>query len=274
MKFQSNVTAVLISLGLLAAASAEDAVKFNVPGVTTAAPAGKTPAPAAPAAPKFTETQLLETYGMITGMRMGLNQLGFTREQVEAMGRGMVRAATGEPPPPEASQMAPELEAFLRQKNDVYMSKLRMEQMSVSVAFFTKLKENKNVVELPSGLRYEILKAGTGAVPKVGQAVTIHYTGSLTSGQVFDTSLQPRQPGAPVEPVEMMLQPGQLIAGMVEGLQKVAVGGKIKLYIPPSLAYGDEGSQAIPPGATLIFEVEVLGAKDAPAPAAPAPAGK
>jgi len=151
------------------------------------------------------------------------------------------------------------------------MAKLRNEQMSAGVAFFTKLKENKNVVDLPSGLRYEIVKAGTGAVPKVGQVVTIHYTGTFTNGQVFDSSLQPRQQGAPVEPVDMQLAPGQLIPGMIEGLQKCAVGGKIKLYIPPSLAYGDEGSQAIPPGATLIFDVEVLGTKDAPAaPAIPA----
>ncbi len=266
-------------MGLLVAASAEDAVKFNVPGVSASAPQAAAPAtqtlaatPAAapvPAKPKFTESQLAEAYGWYTGMRMGLSQLGFTKAEVEAMGRGLVGAASGAQPSFEAKEIQPELEAYLGKKNEVFMTKLRLEQLNQSAAFFTKLKENKNVVELPSGLRYEILKAGTGAVPKVGQMVSIHYTGTLVSGQVFDSSIERGQP------VDMMLQPGQLIAGMVEGLQKIAVGGKIKLYIPPSLAYGDEGSQAIPPGATLIFEVEVLGAKDAPKePAAPAPAGK
>jgi FKBP-type peptidyl-prolyl cis-trans isomerase len=260
-------------MGLLAAASAEDAVKFNVPGVSAgaapaAAPADPAP-PAAPAKPKLTESQLAEAYGWFTGMRMGLSQLGFTKAEVEAMGRGMVGAASGAQPSFDPKEIQPELEAYLGKKNEVYMTKVRFEQLNQSAAFFTKLKENKNVVELPSGLRYEILKAGTGAVPKVGQTVNIHYTGTLVSGQVFDSSVQRGQP------VDMMLQPGQLIAGMVEGLQKIAVGGKIKLYIPPSLAYGDEGNQAIPPGATLIFEVEVFGAKDAPpAPATPAPAGK
>ena len=267
-------------MSLLVAASAEDAVKFTVPGVSkTATPAPATatapaaaplaaPVVTAPAKPKFTEAQVLEAYGWYTGMRMGLAQLGFTKEQVEAMARGMIGAASGAQPSFDMKEIGPDVEAFLGKKNETFMTKMKMEQLSAGAAFFTKLKENKNVVELPSGLRYEILKAGTGAVPKVGQVVTIHYTGSLTNGQVFESSLQPRQQGAPVEPVDMMLAPGQLISGMVEGLQKIAVGGKIKLYIPPSLAYGDEGSQAIPPGATLVFEVEVIGAKDAPAPAA------
>jgi FKBP-type peptidyl-prolyl cis-trans isomerase len=276
MKFISKVSAGLVSMSLLIAASAEDAVKFNVPGVTagaqqTAAPAAQAPvaAPAAPAKPKFTEAQVLEAYGWYTGMRMGLAQLGFTKEQVESIGRGMVGAASGAQPSFDAKEIGPEIETFLGKKNEAFMTKLRMENITINTAFFTKLKENKNVVELPSGLRYEILKAGTGAAPKVGQLVTIHYTGTLASGQVFDSSVERGQPA------EMVLQPGQLIPGMIEGLLKITVGGKIKLYIPPSLAYGDEGSQAIPPGATLIFEVELLGAKDAPpAPAAPAPAGK
>ncbi len=276
MKFISKFSAGLISLGLLVAASAEDAVKFNVPGVSSGAaqppaPAAQTPAaaPAAPAKPKLTESQLAEAYGWYTGMRMGLSQLGFSKVEVEAMGRGMVGAASGAQPPFEPKDIQPELEAYLGKKNEAFITRLRMEQLSQSSAFFTKLKENKNVMELPSGLRYEILKAGTGAVPKVGQVVNVHYTGTLVSGQVFDSSVERGQP------VDMLLQPGQIIAGMVEGLQKISVGGKIKLYIPPSLAYGDEGNQAIPPGATLIFEVELLGVKDAPpAPAVPTPAGK
>ena len=102
--------------------------------------------------------------------------------------------------------------------------------------------------------------------------VSIHYTGSLVSGQVFESSIESGQPA------ELLLQaitpqnPSGLIPGMFEGLQKIGIGGKLKLYIPPSLAYGDtpDPRSRLPPGATLIFEVEVLGAKDAPKePAAP-----
>ncbi len=257
-------------MGLLVAASADDAIKFKVPGVSAgdqaAAPA---PAVAAPAKTKFTEAQVAEAYGWYTGMRMGLNQLGFTKAEVEAMSRGLLGAASGAEPTFNLKEIGPDLEAFLGKKNEVYMLKLKAENVALASAFFAKLKENKNVVELPSGLRYEMLKAGTGATPKVGQQVTIQYTGSLASGQVFDSSIERGQPA------EMVLLPNQMISGMVEGLQKVAVGGKIKLYLPAALAYGDEGNQGIPPASTLIFEVELLGVKDAPKEAAaPAPAGK
>jgi FKBP-type peptidyl-prolyl cis-trans isomerase len=272
MKFISKLAAGLLSMGLLVAASADDAVKFNVPGVTggTQQPAASAAASAAaPTKPKFTDAQVAEAYGWYTGMRMGLNQLGFTKAEVEAMGRGLLGAATGGQPAFDPKEIGPDLQAFLGKKNQAYMEKLHAENLAEGTAFFAKLKENKNVIELPSGLRYEVLKAGTGATPKVGQQVSIQYTGSLPNGQVFDSSVERGQPA------EMILEPNQLIAGMLEGLQKVAVGGKIKLYVPAGLAYGDEGNQAIPPAATLIFEIELLGVKDAPKEAAaPAAAGK
>lgn len=271
MKFTSTFTAGLVSVGLLVAASAQDAVKFTVPGVTSdSAPAAAPTAPAAPAqpaAPKYTESQILEAYGLITGLQMGLSQLEFTKPQVEAMARGMIRAAAGEQPTEEFQSIGPAIREFLTKKNEAFMLKLKAQNLAEGNAFFTKLKENKNVVELPSGLRYEIVKAGTGAPAKVGQVASVHYTGSLVNGQVFDSS---RERG---QPIDMPVEPGQMIAGVVEGLQKIGAGGTIKLYVPPSLAYGDEGNQGIPPSATLIFELEVLSVKDAPKEAAaPAPA--
>ncbi len=89
---------------------------------------------------------------------------------------------------------------------------------------------------------------------------------------MFDSNAERGQPVEALLQVPTAQSPNGVILGMVEGLQKTGVGGKLKLYIPPSLAYGDEGSQGvIPPGATVIFEVEILGVKDAPA-VVPAPA--
>lgn len=280
MKLTTKFSAGLVSLGLLIAASAEDAVKFNVPGVTTpSAPAAKpsTPAPAAAtpapvtAAPakKFTEAQVAEAYGWFMGAQMGLRQLEFTKEQIDGLARGLQGVAAGGQPPFDAKEIGPEVEAFLAKKSQVFMGKLRAQQMAMNVEFFTKLKENKAVIETPSGLRYEVVKAGTGAVAKPGQVVTINYTGALLNGQVFDSS-------AERGPVELLVQiptaqnPNGIIPGMFEGLQKTGAGGKLKLYIPPQLAYGDEGvSGGIPPSATLVFEIEIISIKDAP-PAPPA----
>jgi FKBP-type peptidyl-prolyl cis-trans isomerase len=277
MKLTTKFTAGLVGLGLLVAASAEDAVKFTVPGVTPgnaapaatpAAPAAAAPAVAAPAK-KFTEAQVAEAYGWFMGAQMGLRQLDFTKEQIEAMARGMVGIATGAQPPFDAKEIGPEVEAFLGRKNQAFMAKLRTQQIAVNNEFFTKLKENKNVVELPSGLRYEILKPGTGAVAKPGQIVTLHYTLSLVTGQQLESNAERGQPAELLVAIPSAQNPSGIIPGMFEGLQKAGVGAKLKLYIPPSLAYGDEGVQGgIPPSAALVFEVEILGVKDAP----PAPA--
>jgi FKBP-type peptidyl-prolyl cis-trans isomerase len=284
MKFTTQLSAGLVSVSLLIAVSAQDAVKFTVPGVNTPAPAPATPpaksaapaaspaaVPAAPGAKKYTEAQILEAYGWFMGAQMGLRQLEFTSAQVEAMARGMSGIATGAQPPFDAREIGPEVDAFLGRKQQAFMGKLKVQQTAASNEYFAKLKENKAVVELPSGLRYEIVLAGKGAVPKPGQVVSINYTGSLVTGQVFDSSMESGQPA------ELLLQqaspqnPNGVIAGMFEGLQKTGIGGKLKLHIPASLAYGDEGAPgAIPPGAALIFDVEIVGAKEAP----PAPAAK
>ena len=281
MKLTTKFSAGLVGLGLLIAASAEDALKFNVPGVTPSTPAAQpsTPAPAAaapaaPAAPakKFTDAQIAEAYGWYMGAQMGLRQLEFTKDQIDALARGLQGVAAGGQPPFDAKEIGPEVEAFLAKKSQVFMGKLRAQQLALNVEFFTKLKENKAVIELPSGLRYEIVQAGTGAVAKPGQVVTINYTGALLSGQVFDSSVE-RGPQDLLVALPSAQNPSGIIPGMFEGLQKTGVGGKLKLYIPPSLAYGDEGAPgAIPPSATLVFEVEIVGVKDAPP--APAPAAK
>lgn len=285
MKFMSQVSAALVTLGLLTAASAQEPVKFTIPGAsapaaqpaapvkTPAAPAAPAAAPAAPAV-KFTEAQLMEAFGYIfvlqSRLAIQVQALEFTPAQKDALLRGITLAVGGKELPYDAQQIQAQLQEFMGKKQEAFMTKLRMQNLAEGTAFFTKLKENKNVVELPSGLRYEILKPATGAPGKPGQVATIHYTGALLSGQVFDSSVERK------EPLELLLQaangtnPNGAMPGMVEGLLKVGVGGKARLYIPPSLAYGDDGFQGIPPGATLIFDVEVLGVKDAPkeAPAA------
>jgi FKBP-type peptidyl-prolyl cis-trans isomerase FkpA len=106
----------------------------------------------------------------------------------------------------------------------------------------------------PSGLQYDDLAVGEGAAACSGQYVTVHYTGWLADGKKFDSSLDRGDPFA------FNLGKGQVIAGWDEGVQGMKVGGKRKLTIPPDLGYGQFGAGGvIPPNATLLFEVELLG---------------
>jgi len=108
----------------------------------------------------------------------------------------------------------------------------------------------------PSGLQYAIEQPGTGAQPQRGQTVSVHYTGWLTNGSKFDSSRDRNKP------FEFSLGQGQVIRGWDEGVAMMKIGEKRTLIIPSDLGYGTRGAGGvIPPNATLVFAVELLGAR-------------
>ena len=116
--------------------------------------------------------------------------------------------------------------------------------------FMEQNAKNDSVVQTTSGLQYMVLKEGTGAKPAADDTVTVHYTGKLLDGTVFDSSVERNEPATfPLNAV---------IPGWTEGLQLMSEGSKYRLFIPSELAYGSKGAGDILPNSTLIFDVELI----------------
>ncbi len=145
------------------------------------------------------------------------------------------------------------IENYQKEKQKQAMSKAQAEydaKLDGEKAFFEQNKKDEEVVELPSGLQYKILKEGTGVIPQNGDLVTVHYKGSLLDGTVFDSSIDRGEPA--------QFNVGQLVVGWNEALMLMPAGSKWMLYIPFSLGYGERDMGTIPPFSTLIFEIELI----------------
>ena len=142
--------------------------------------------------------------------------------------------------------LSDKLKSFFQQKE--------INNMEAGESFLAENGKRENVVTLPSGLQYEIIKQGDGPKPSAHNTVTCHYHGTTIKGDVFDSSVKRGQPASfPLNAV---------IKGWTEALQLMPVGSKWKLFIPPQLAYGNRTiSREIGPNSTLIFEVELISFK-------------
>lgn len=247
-----NTKSLLLS-GLLAftasfALQAQE-VKFNVPGAAeqTPAPAEKTPAALAP---KVTEAEIMETFGWFMTARLGLAELKFTDAQVASFLKGVELAAKGLETPHDLKTVGPVMDDFILERQQAAIERSRQINLVAGARFFKALKNRPGIMSTESGLAYEILQDSEGPKPTPADSVVINFTGMLLNGQVFDSSEQ--QGGSVVLPL------AEAMPGWAEGIQKIGKGGKIKLYIPNELAFGDEPSGGIPPGSSLIFEVELL----------------
>jgi FKBP-type peptidyl-prolyl cis-trans isomerase len=258
MKYTSKLLA--LSLAIAACALGQDAkdAATTVPAPTVIPVAE----PAVTAPPAFTNAQLLEEFGWLVGKRTGLSEWGFKPEESDMIAKGLLAALNGQDSPYVVQKIGPAMDEFIQKKQASLLQAMKAKNVAEAASFFAKLSNDKSVVTLPDGLRYSVITPGAGDPPKPADTVKVNYTGTLINGTVFDSS---ERGGKPVE-----FQLTKVIPGWTEGLQKVAKGGRIKLYVPPQLAYGDDGRPGIPPGSVLIFEIDLLDITPAPMVALPA----
>lgn len=160
----------------------------------------------------------------------------------------------------EAEQVMKPFMAKVKANYEAEMAKLAAKNKSEGDAFLARNRTQPGVKVTASGLQYQVITQGAGARPGPNDTVKIDYTGTLIGGQVFDASSEHPGGGS----AEMPL--AGVIPGFREGMQLMQVGGHYKLFIPSSLAYGSQGHMpAIPPNATLIFDVTLVSTKPGPA---------
>ena len=205
------------------------------------------------------EALIYETIGMMFAQGSGLGKMQFTEEQIDHILSGMKKGFSMKEMPPEHSAVQQKVQGIMmkkmqlaRQAEQAEMSKAAAGNKTKGKEFLALLSKQEGVKKDPSGFYYEILKTGEGPSPTMTDTVRLHYHGTLIDGTVFDSSVDRGQPASfPMNGV---------IKGFSGGLTKTQVGGKIRIYIPSELGYGDNPRPGgkIKPGDTLIFECELL----------------
>ena len=183
------------------------------------------------------------------GVQLGgqLAPFALTPAEMEQVKAGLTDAALSRPHKVEPREYMPKILELRNQRVSVAAAA----EKKSGEAYLTKAAAEPGAKKLESGVIITTLKPGTGPSPKATDKVKVHYHGTLTDGKVFDSSVQRGQPAT--------FPLNRVIKCWTEGVQQMKVGGKSRLVCPADVAYGDQGSPpVIKPGATLVFEVELL----------------
>jgi FKBP-type peptidyl-prolyl cis-trans isomerase FkpA/FKBP-type peptidyl-prolyl cis-trans isomerase FklB len=194
---------------------------------------------------KTDEQKTLYALGLAIGNNLSIFNL--SPAELELVSAGLADGVTHKKPEVDLQAYGPKIQELQRTR----MQAAAATEKKSSDAFLAKAATEKGASKTPGGAIITTLKPGTGASPKPTDKVKVNYHGTLTDGTVFDSSVQRG------EPVTLPLD--RVIPCWTEALPQMKVGGKYKLVCPPQLAYGDRGAPPlIKPGATLVFEVELL----------------
>jgi FKBP-type peptidyl-prolyl cis-trans isomerase FkpA len=210
---------------------------------TTATTTTAKPKPAGPVALATDNDKTVYALGL--AMARSIGQFDLSPSELEILERAITDAAAGKPAIP-LEQWGPKIQGLAKERQDRVASK----QKVISQAYLAKAVLEPGAVKTDSGLIYREVRPGTGKSPVATDTVKVNYRGTLTDGVEFDSSYKRNEPAS--------FPLNKVIKCWTEGLQKMKVGGKAVLVCPAELAYGDQPPPGIPPGSTLIFDVELL----------------
>jgi len=244
----------LLAIALIAGAAIAGASPSKAPAPAAAPAAAPTaaaapapaPAPAPnPAAAGMTDDQKA-IYALGFALWRNLQSFDLTPEEVEMVKRGLTDAAKNATPLVTIDEARPLVDAMRKGRVEKKLSGTK----EAGAAFAAKAAAEPGATKSESGMIYKETQAGTGASPQPTDTVKVNYRGTLIDGTEFDSSYKRGKP------VEFALN--RVVKCWTEGLGKMKPGGKATLVCPPDIAYGDRGRPSIPPGATLVFEIELL----------------
>ena len=209
-------------------------------------------APPAAGLPQTDEEKTVYALGLV--MARSLRQFDLSAAELEFIRRAITDAQAGKPAV-DLDEWGPKIQALVETRGE----RLVVREKEASAAYLAKAAAAAGAVRTDSGIVYTETAAGTGVSPTPADRVKVHYRGSLINGTEFDSSYARNEPA--VFPL------GGVIRCWTEGVQRMKVGGKARLVCPSDVAYGDRGNEAIPGGAALVFEIELLEIVSAPPPA-------
>jgi FKBP-type peptidyl-prolyl cis-trans isomerase len=214
------------------------------------------------ATPKTEEEKTLYVLGQLLARQIAPFEL--KKDELQMVMTGFSDGASNAKPQVKMEEYGPKVNEWVQKRSTA----IAAAEKKKGDDFLAKIAKESGVKKAPSGFFYKIEKEGTGEKPKATDRVKVHYHGTLIDGTVFDSSVERK------EPATFALD--RVIPCWTQGVQELKVGGKMKLYCPSDLAYGERGSPpTIKGGAALIFDVELLGIeKETPKPAAPASPAK
>jgi len=246
-------------------------------GFSAAAQSPKAPANTATNASNLTPQQEKENWSYAIGMNIGNGiKRGAVELDLDVVMKGIKDVLEGREPrmtDQQAQEAWRGYQMAARKKQEEVRKEQAEKNKKEGEAFLAENKKKPGVktleVTLPTGgtaeMQYKVITEGTGSIPKSNDTVTVNYKGRLIDGKEFDSSA--RHGGQPAK-----FQVNRVVKGWTEALQKMKVGSKWELYIPSSLAYGDMGhGPTIQPGATLIFDLDLVSTESPPPPAPPQP---